>query len=108
MIPCKFMCTRWVRSRPVRPIRILASSRKLLLPYCFARFEELQTITNKRDHRHIARSRAFFKVQVSTVEKVPRYKGFRGHQSKLGDQPDGVTWKATRPEKINGFPKGIR
>jgi hypothetical protein len=39
---------------------------------------------------------------MSTVEKVPRNNGFRGHQSKLGDQPTRVTWEATRPEKING------
>jgi hypothetical protein len=45
---------------------------------------------------------------MSTVEKVPRNNGFRGHQSKLGDQPTRVTWEATRPEKINGSLMGIR
>jgi len=44
----------------------------------------------------------FLKVQVSTVEKVPRYRGSREHQSRLGDQPARATWKATRPKKING------
>jgi hypothetical protein len=43
-------------------------------------------------------------VQVSTVEKVSRYRGSREHQSKLSDQPTRVTGAATRPEKINGTP----
>ena len=46
-------------------------------------------------------------MQVLTVEKVPRHKGFREHQSKLGGQPTRVTWEATRPEKINGPLMGI-
>jgi len=38
------------------------------------------------------------------VENVPRHKGFRGHQSRLGGQPTRAAWKAKKQRGPKGHP----